>query len=294
MGAGRKLWKAVRDPSAILSAANRQVHTRGGYRKPNPNGVDMFSEDWDYLIILDACRADIFREECSLSGETVVRTSKGSASKEFIRANFADRDLRDTIYVSANQWYGLLEDELNCELFRYHPTDRDLCDGLTSSPETVVENTCDLAAEHPNKRVVVHFMQPHDPFIGEFGRSVFKEAEGGLRAVVNESGASDSDLRKAYRENLNLVLEAVEELFDRLSGRFVVTADHGELLGERESPLPVKSYGHPPGVYCPELVNVPWHTHESGERRTMTKDTPQGFESDAESVKSNLEDLGYL
>jgi len=39
-------------------------------------------------------------------------------------------------------------------------------------------------------------------------------------------------LRKAYKENLELVLGYVAELSESLPGNFLITADHGELLRE--------------------------------------------------------------
>ncbi|WP_227374919.1 hypothetical protein [Haladaptatus halobius] len=37
----------------------------------------------------------------------------------------------------------------------------------------------------------------------------------------------------------------------------VVSADHGEFLGERLFPTPVQIYGHSDGVYMEEFVKVP-------------------------------------
>ena len=61
-------------------------------------------------------------------------------------------------------------------------------------------------------------------------------------------------LRRAYEENLKLVLSYVNELVSylRREGLVVITADHGELLGERGL------FGHPERVRVPELVEVPW------------------------------------
>jgi len=61
-------------------------------------------------------------------------------------------------------------------------------------------------------------------------------------------------LRRAYEENLKLVLSYVNKLVPHLKGKelVVITADHGELLGERGL------FGHPEGVRVPELIEVPW------------------------------------
>lgn len=59
-------------------------------------------------------------------------------------------------------------------------------------------------------------------------------------------------LRKAYEDNLKTVLEEVAKVASRLPGKVVVTADHGELLGEEGL------YGHPPRCDTPYLREVPW------------------------------------
>lgn len=62
----------------------------------------------------------------------------------------------------------------------------------------------------------------------------------------------DEGLRKAYKDNLERVLSEVETLTDRLPGKIVVTADHGEFLGEEGI------YSHPYKVDHPILREVPW------------------------------------
>jgi len=61
-----------------------------------------------------------------------------------------------------------------------------------------------------------------------------------------------SGLRKAYRENLEIVLRYVAVLCYELSGTIVITSDHGELLGENGK------YGHKCGSKDPLLLEVPW------------------------------------
>jgi len=38
---------------------------------------------------------------------------------------------------------------------------------------------------------------------------------------------------EAYNENLDIVLTEIEALLDELDGKSVITADHGNLVGER-------------------------------------------------------------
>jgi len=70
-----------------------------------------------------------------------------------------------------------------------------------------------------------------------------------VELVAREIGVEGS--RKAYENNLRIVLHYVNELIKNLHGKIVITADHGELLGER-------GYGHPMRRRFPELIEVPW------------------------------------
>jgi hypothetical protein len=81
-----------------------------------------------------------------------------------------------------------------------------------------------------------------------------------------------------------------------LQGKTVVTADHGQMIGERSAPLPVTDYGHPPGLYTEQLVKVPWLIYENGPRREITADAAASEDADVseEAVQDRLADLGYL
>jgi hypothetical protein len=109
-------------------------------------------------------------------------------------------------------------------------------------------------------------------------------------------GAVDrDDLWRAYGDNLRLVLDAVEDLLADVEGRVVLTSDHGNMLGERTFPLPLRVYGHPKGIRNRELVEVPWATIDRGERRTIRAgETASIAESDSEELEDRLEDLGYV
>ena len=78
----------------------------------------------------------------------------------------------------------------------------------------------------------------------------------------------------AYKENLRLVIPYVELLLHKLSGKTVVTSDHGELFGENVLKfIPIKVYGHGIGRN-PSLVTVPWWviTNEDRENLRPIKD----------------------
>ena len=267
-------------------------------------GTHVFEEDWDNLLILDACRFDMFSEQNSLRGDLQRRRSLGSESWEFLRANFAGGQFHDTVYVTANPHAAKLPDGT------FHAV-VDLLEGgwdpeqRTVLPRTVAEATRRAAEQYPDKRLIAHFMQPHFPFIGDTGRRL---EHGGIERSSAESDGDDrhvwgslghgrlpkARVWEAYRENLDVVLPHTEALLQSLSGRSVVTSDHGNLLGERTRPVPVRGYGHPRGLNVPELRIVPWLVVEGSERRSVVAEPPVDEGSPSERIiKDRLEALGY-
>ncbi|MDZ7731075.1 MAG: hypothetical protein U5K37_09350 [Natrialbaceae archaeon] len=75
----------------------------------------------------------------------------------------------------------------------------------------------------------------------------------------------------------------------------MITADHGNLVGERLWPIPTRpKYGHPYGVHTQALVKVPWFVCESTDRRDIYSDPP--VERDRvsdDTLEDRLAALGY-
>lgn len=284
--------------SGYVSGVQRYTYYRSGYDY-NPEGVDIFAEDWDNLVLLDACRYDEFSNACTLPGELEHRVSRGSTSNEFVRGNFPDRRLDDVVYVSDNQWYAKLKDDINAEIhdFVSAPIEGDAHGGLVNHPSTVTRIAKNTAEEYPNKRLIVHYLQPHSPYFSSDGEESFR--------VPSLSNLRDSrppfrrdrsrrEVIEAYRSTLELVLRHVEDLIESLPGKTVISADHGEMLGERAWPIPFRIYDHPGAVYTEQLIKVPWFVHEFSERKEIVgerSDTDVSVEED--EIERKLRALGY-
>ena len=81
----------------------------------------------------------------------------------------------------------------------------------------------------------------------------------------------------------------------QIDGRTVVTADHGEMLGDRHDYIPMRDYVHHSGIFNAATTRVPWHVHESGARGHTTAETPPPRqEIDTASVAAQLRSLGYM
>ncbi|WP_458206679.1 hypothetical protein [Haladaptatus sp. NG-SE-30] len=279
---------------------NRAVHRRlkGG------RGVAVMEEDWDNLLILDGCRYDLYEDRTSIEGNLQRRTSRGSESWEFMQGNFVDGSFHDTVYVTANPHAYKLDDDVFYRIVNLLEEDWD-SELKTVLPEDVAQAARETHERYPNKRLLIHFMQPHFPFIGETGRRI---DQGGI--VMHRDDESVDDLMiwgklmygfidketvwQAYRENLDLVLSTVSELLPDIPGRSIITSDHGNLVGERLWPIPTRGYGHPSGITAPELVEVPWHVVPAEERRTIESEMPTKHERlSASKVEDRLRNLGY-
>ena len=297
------LRQGLTSPESTLRELNRLCHSRGRQYDHNPNGINVFDEDWDNLVILDACRYDYFAEQSTLPGHLEYRRSMGGNTREFVGANFRDRRLHDTVYVTANSWYLRLREDIGAELHKvidlhmgdedgeYHDDQFNIV-----PPEVLTSHAIRAAQEYPKKRLLVHYIQPHHPFLGPTGREYFNYPSSSLTEVIEKAtDATVEDVRRAYRENLDIVLESVGELVAELPGKTVVSADHGEMLGDRHAYLPFRDFGHHRGVYNDVLTKVPWQVVETGSRKRIVPEPPrEGLqEVNVEQLERRLEDLGY-
>jgi hypothetical protein len=262
----------------------------------NDAGIDIFEASWDNMLILDACRCDEFQRVEDLGVTLESRMSQASATAEFVRANFTGQHLHDTVYVSANFWYPKLADKISAEVHAFRPVPDGSSDQTTIEPDEVTNAAREAARDFPNKRLLVHYTQPHYPYLGETGKEYFDgDVTPNLTEAVQTNGYQSQPelVRRAYRENLEMVLDSVAALQTDLPGKTVITADHGELIGERLFPLAHRQYGHPEGVYADPLVKVPWQIHNSDQSKTVVSEPPDDDNKSPENVDERLRNLGY-
>lgn len=204
--------------------------------------------DWDYLVICDGGRADVFENayQDHLDGDYTRAWNRdhgftatwfaemfdgeydawcyhgGLPIHEFVE-NPADYDEREHFAEVAN--YGRYEWD---EDFRSCP------------PEGVTR----LVAEDGPQQAVIRYLQPHNPYrdLGHIG--------GRADAQRYESDV----LYDAYRDNFEWVLsEIANGLVPLLHGTVVVTADHGQCLGDCGQYLHHRDHDR-----HDHLVEVPW------------------------------------
>ncbi len=256
--------------------------------------------DWDLLVVLDACRADLWAsvvDDRSLPVGT-TRISPGGTSTEWLDAVFGDADpaaLADVGYVTANPYSESHADDAlgHVEEVWRHGWDEEL---RTTPPDAVTRAAVRVGRERDLDRLVVHYMQPHFPAVrgdlaGEGGvdRDAFGEESLSIWEDLRFGTRSTATVWEAYRENLRAVLPEVETLLSNVDAeRAVVTADHGNAFGERGL------YGHAAGVALRPLREVPWVVTEASDEGTLDTDDrdDRSAEIDAD-VEQRLRDLGY-
>lgn len=293
--AHNNFYKLIWHSRGMATDVNRQYHK---FVSGHSEGTNVMAEDWDTLILLDACRYDMFAEEQDntvwLNGKLESRRSLGTDSSEFIQHNFSGEKLHDTVYVTANPYSAALDKDTFHKVISLIDSEWD--DDLgTVHPDVVLEAAIQAHTDYPDKRIIVHFMQPHGPFLTEFGKLISKELAHCRGLWAPEPSVSRRDLKRAYRENLQYVLPRVETLLTEIEGRAVISADHGELLGERQWPIPVRGYEHKRNLYLPVLQKVPWCIFDSGPRRKTVSEKPATETAVNQGVaEERLEALGYV
>lgn len=278
-------------------------------------GVEVMERDWDNLIVIDACRADLFEEAVDVDrfDDFRVVAAKGSATPEWMEHNFSGGSFGDTVYVSGNPWInkkapGAFYEIVNIWLEDYSLEEEELSEaytlrevgidpGATIPAERVNEAALEALSDHDDKRHIVHYLQPHAPYIGNpdgTRKDPDKIPTNFHPGKPLKEGKVDRDeVWAAYRDNLHYVLHHVWELVEQIDGRTVVTSDHGEMFGEWLWPFPMRGYDHPIGLRAPEVVDVPWAVVEGDSRRAVTEEGTMNVEYDEDVVNDRLRGLGY-
>ena len=228
--------------------------------------------DWDNLLILDACRLDYFTDEYTqfLDGKLYRAISPASCTIEWSKKVWTGK--YDLTYISG--WP--CANSAGIPRMGYRALDhfKEIVDvwkfGWDDELGTIPPSSINKAIlETERTGLVAHYMQPHDPYIGETkinmsigppnvspesmadpgrGGGVYRTSD----FIIQRSQELGVEyLRQAYRDNLRLVLKHVAEVIPFLEGKTIVTSDHGELL------LP-DGPTHPCVNHHPYLRQVPW------------------------------------
>jgi len=277
-------------------------------------GENFFERDWDNLFLFDAARADLFEDAIAPSTfDSYERThSPGSSSAEWMQNCFGDAEYGDVVYVSGNPWVSRIGGDSFHRVFNLWVDEYGLSETAdarenilknhdpkgwgTIKASTLSEAAREAHEEYPDKRLVVHYFQPHAPCIGRRDGSLREEVDHTIGPGENlRRGRTDLEtVWEAYLENLLYAYHYASDLAEDVGGKTVYSADHGELMGEWLWPFPMRGYAHPSGLHHPKLLEVPWAVEQHGPRRPVTEGQIEQLEVDEGQIDEHLEDLGYL
>lgn len=263
-------------------------------------GTSIYDRDWDVLIVLDACRVDLFEEFApqhnvfeKFNSVSSIRSVASSTEVWLPRTfdNGPDELVANTHYVPPTAY---AERMMNGD--RLH--DIDHVWKYAESPEygyTKIEAITDAGIEAIRKsdadRVVIHYTPPHAPFMHCVGKyRSGPNNPGSSQAVWWELRAGEFDCENVwedYGKNLLRVLDEVETVIENSSGKVVITSDHGNGMGEWGV------YGHPAWAINSEVRRVPWATATGESRRNYEIEGREKMSTKTQTVEENLRALGY-
>lgn len=297
-----QIKKGIKNPAVaknhFLNLCQNRYHDWLNTRR----GIRFLEQDWDNLILLDACRYDVFEQENSIKGELQAVHSNASTSPDFFRKNFDGGEFGDIVYYSANPHIDKYDFTL-FDLFRLWESDFDDNIG-TVLPSDAINRVLNTQKEYRNKRIIVHLMQPHRPFLGP-NRDAFEQP--GFSAVgVDIRYGEEPDIPfwwdrleagelnretvwQLYRDTLRVALPEVQRLVDEIPGKTVISADHGNAFGENGI------YGHPGKTHHQTLNKIPWLEICSSRKDIVEESaTVHTAKEHFEASKEQLEALGYV
>lgn len=288
-------------------------------------GLQIFDHEWDLLIILDACRVDGLRtiapEFDWLTEDDIISVwSRGSGSHEWLGRTFTSdyrSEICNTAYTTPNGFAkiafvdgvyppqhpvpigSVLNKPVNASDFALldfawnvgWDTDFD-----TVPPRYMTDRAIEIGRTREYERLIVHYYQPHAPFLSDALRENRPPTECELNPYAKrKSGELDREtIWSMYLDNLRYVLEETELLLNNINASTaVITSDHGEMLGE------LGVYSHPEGFPHPNLRRVPWvevsgrDTQSHDPARANVEDIGIIDEDEGNQVQKQLEALGY-
>jgi len=130
--------------------------------------INLLDEDWKLLIILDACRYDIFRDEYHIlhKSKTLRKTKTHCiGTYEWYNNNIVNQDCSDIIYIDPIVMFKhIVPDNTFHEVVEVWKEHWNYEYG-TILPDSMTDVTLQKLKQHPSKRFIVHYHQPHPPYL---------------------------------------------------------------------------------------------------------------------------------
>jgi len=192
----------------------------------------------ELVILLDACRYDTLKQELPKYTHNYILFPiySGSHNTPTFYKNITG--VEDFVLLTANPTPLYINQEYKWKRV-IHTKSIDPFDNVKDCIELL----------ESEDKVYLHLIPPHLPWQGERGRLIYKNLMKTLEFSINPKpqgrhfgpvgieekiyrAVGEEQAREYYIENLNYALSAVFAHYENLPKPFVLTSDHGELLGE--------------------------------------------------------------
>ncbi len=271
-------------------------------------GTNVFSRDWDVLVLLDTCRVDALDEvapEYNFLQDNNPIWSVGGRSPEWIAKTFSEQyseKIQNTAYLSANVFSEEIlknrhhESSLRAEtnlayrllsrvptvdvstlgsfeyLYNYEPIGTDGPLGHKQGgtpPRYVTERAITVSREQDFDRMILHYLQPHPPYVANAIESG-RELEKYEYDWWGYLGETGDyeTVWNTYLDELRYALDDIELLLENLDANTVAIS-----ADHGEAFGEFWEYGHHTGSINPYVRKVPWVETTASDQRTHTPDT---------------------
>jgi len=283
----------------------RDVYRKGLHilSKYSTQGTPIYEDEWDVLIVLDACRVDLLKQvasEYEFIENVETRKSVDTMTPVWMEKTFTEEyanEIADTYYLCSNPASDSVlssSDFAKLDEIWRHKWDTEI--GNVRA-ESVTRRAITIGRDENPNRLIVHYNQPHWPFIpaletsdgegiqlSDFG----EHQEHRVWERLRRGEISKEEVWKGYRENLSYVLDSVSVLLNNIDAdSVVITSDHGNALGEWGI------YGHPMHMPVPSIREVPWVETTATDTEAMIDHLTYSEMEQQRDVKEKLRDLGY-
>lgn len=296
----RKFIKSLRgEVDMTIKSTVSYIQRELKYSIQNYDSKNVYQRDWDLLIILDCATVDMMKEvadEYNFINRVGYHISPATCSNMWMYRTFVDEfqeEMSQTVHVTANT---SSETRLNSDSFlQLEEVWRDGWDAElgTIPAQEVTDRAIHLGRKYNSDRMIVHYMQPHLPFVGKNINSniVTPEGKTGNGKDIKElfeDGYSSEYLWNASIDNLRYVLDNIGTLLSNLDAdRVVLSSDHGQAFGEQGV------WGHPCHTYIDVLRYVPWCVTTAEDTNNYNPDINYDDANNNISLEEKLEALGY-
>ena len=293
-------------------------------------GTNVFSRDWDLLVILDTCRVDALRAvapEYDFISDVGSMRSVGGRSPEWIAKTFTKQyqsEIENTAYLAANVYskqilegqhreiespsdasltYRLLSriPTVDCSalggfeyLYSYEPVGEPGPLGHEEGgtpPRYLTDRGIAVSWEFDFDRLILHYLQPHPPYFAN-------ALETGRPLEEHEKDwwgylqrtGDVETIWETYLDELRYVLDDVAILLDNVDADTVAIS-----ADHGEAFGEYWEYGHKTGSMNPTVRNVPWAETTAVDNNTYTPSiSPPAESSTDKNVEDQLAALGYM